>query len=53
MNKTGFKRYEADHYWYVKFFDNSYIPLLLYVDDMLITGSSIEKINNMKKELSK
>ena len=53
MNKTGFKRYEADHYWYVKFFDNSYIILLLYVDDMLIAGSSTKEINNSKKQLSK
>ena len=53
MHKIGFKRYEADHCCYVKFFDNSYIILLLYVDDMLIAGSSIEEINNLKKQLSK
>ncbi|RVX19637.1 Retrovirus-related Pol polyprotein from transposon TNT 1-94 [Vitis vinifera] len=44
---------KADHCCYVKSFDNSYIILLLYVDDMLIAGSSIEKINNLKKQLSK
>ena len=38
---------------YVKSFDNSYIILLLYVDDMLIARSGIEKINNLKKQLSK
>ena len=38
---------------YVKSFDNSYIILLLYVDDMLIAGFSIEEINNLKKQLSK
>ena len=48
-----FKRCEVDHCCYVKFFDNSYIILLLYVDDMLIAGSSIEEINNLKKQLSK
>ena len=53
MHKIGFKRYEADHCCYVKFFDNSYIILLLYVDDMLIAGSSIKEINNLKKQLSK
>ena len=53
MNRTGFKRCKADHCYYVKSFDNSYIILLLYVDDMLIAGSSIEKINNLKKQLSK
>ena len=53
MNRTGFKRCEANHYFYVKFFDNSYIILLLYVADMLIVGSSIKEINNLKKQLSK
>ena len=43
----------ADHCCYVKSFDNSYIILLLYVDDMLIVGSSIEEINNLNKQLSK
>ena len=31
----------------LSFFDNSYTILLLYVDDMLIAGSDIEKINNL------
>ena len=53
MNRTRFKRCEVDHCSYVKFFDNSYIILLLYVDDMLIVGSSTEEINNLKKQLSK
>ena len=53
MNRIGFKRCEADHCCYVKFFDNSYIILLLYVDDMLIAGSSTKEINNSKKQLSK
>ncbi|KAL6312513.1 hypothetical protein AAG906_033332 [Vitis piasezkii] len=30
----GFKGCEVDHYCYVKSFDNSYIILLLYMDDM-------------------
>ena len=53
MHGIRFKRCETDHYCYVKFFDNSYIILLLYVDDMLIAGSSIEKTNDLKKQLSK
>ena len=53
MKRIGFKRYESDHYCYVKFFENSYIILLLYVDNMLIAGFSIEEINNLKKQLSK
>ena len=53
MHRIGFKRCEVDHCCYIKFFDNSYIILLLYVDDMLIVGSGIEEINNLKKQLSK
>ncbi|KAL6317904.1 hypothetical protein AAG906_030811 [Vitis piasezkii] len=53
MHRIGFKRCEADHCCYVKFFDNSYMILLLYVGDMLIAGSDIEEINNLKKQLSK
>ena len=47
MHRIGFKRCETNHCCYVKSFDNSYIILLLYVDDMLIARSSIKKINNL------
>ena len=53
MHRIGFKKCEADHCCYVKFSNNSYIILLLYVVDMLIAGSSINEINNLKKQLSK
>ena len=53
MYRTRFKRCEVDHCCYIKFFDNSYLILLLYVDDMLIAGSSTKEINNLKKQLSK
>ena len=53
MHRIGFKRCEADHCCYVKFFGNSYNILLLYVDDMLILGSRIKEINNLKKQLTK
>ena len=49
MHRIGFKRCEAVRCYYVKFFDNSYIILLLYVDDILIAGFSIKEINNLKK----
>ena len=53
MHRSGLKRCKADHCFYVKFFDNSFIILLLYVDDMLIVESSIKEINNLKMQLSK
>ena len=53
MHRIKFKRCETDHCYYVKSFNKSYIILLLYVDDMLIVGSRIEEINNLRKHLSK
>ena len=53
MSNNSYLRYQADHYYYTKRFDNSYIILLLYVDDMLITGACMEEIDKLKKELSK
>ena len=53
MHRIGFKRCDANHCCYVKFFDSSYIIILLYMDDMLIVGSSNEEINDLKKQLSK
>jgi len=42
-----------DHCCYIKNLDESYIILLLYVDDMLIAGSSINEINLVKQQLAK
>ena len=52
MCNTGYKRCHADHCCYFKIFDNCYIILLLCVDDMLVAGSNIHEINNLKKQLS-
>ncbi|KAG6733210.1 hypothetical protein I3842_01G215700 [Carya illinoinensis] len=52
MHSAGYIRCQADHCCYVRHFDNSYIILLLYVDDMLIAGASIDEINNLKKQMS-
>lgn len=53
MCSNGFTRCQADHCSYFqRFHDKSYIILLLYVDDMLVVGSSIEEINKLKKLLS-
>lgn len=38
MMTIGFTWYNDDHCSYFKKFINSYITLLLYMDDMLVTG---------------
>ena len=53
MGSSGFLRCQAHHYCYVKNLGNSFIILLLYVDDMLIAGECKWEIDKLKRELSK
>ena len=53
MCNSGFHRTYKDQCCYFKKFFNSYIVLLLYVDNMLIAGSNLKEINKLKKDLSK
>ena len=53
MGSNGFTRCQADHCCYIKRFDNSFIILLLYVDDMFVVGSDLQEIINLKQKLSK
>ena len=52
MTKSGFCKAEKDPCCYFKKYTDSYVFLLLYVDDMLIAGSSMREINNLKTKLS-
>ncbi|KAE8705357.1 hypothetical protein F3Y22_tig00110429pilonHSYRG00830 [Hibiscus syriacus] len=53
MSSSGFTRCQADHCCYIKKFDNIFIILLLYVDDMLVVGSDMQEIINLNQKLSK
>ena len=54
MREQGYKKTTSDHCVFVqKFSDDDFIVLLLYVDDMLIIGRNISRINSLKKQLSK
>jgi len=53
MINIEFTRLQADYCCYSKWFENSYIILLLYVDDMLVAGSSMKEIVNLKAKLAK
>ena len=53
MSSHSFTRCQADHCCYFKKIDNNFIILLLYVDDMLVAGSNMQEIVNLKLKLSK
>ncbi|CAM8878001.1 unnamed protein product [Rhodiola kirilowii] len=53
MHEAKFVRSDADHCFYFKKLDDGYIIPLLYVDDMLIAGSSAQEVSKLKKQLSK
>ena len=52
MISSGFTRLEADHCCYSKWFENFYVMLLLYVDDMLVVGFSMKENVNLKVRLA-
>ena len=52
MTKSGFCIAEKDPCCYFNKYTDSYIFLLLYVDDMSIAGSSMREIKNIKTRLS-
>ena len=54
MGEQVYKKTSSDHCIFVqKSFDNDFIILLWYVDDMLIVGKNTSKIDELKKELCK
>ena len=52
MCKSGFHRSEKNYCCYLNKYSDSYVFLLLYVDDILIAGSSMREINRLKASLS-
>eukprot|EP01018_Ginkgo_biloba_P007114 Gb_02705 [translate_table: standard] len=53
MTEQGYSRCHSDHCVYFKRLDNdNYIILLLYVDDMLVSGSNMQDINVLKIKLA-
>ena len=54
MMSHGYNRTTFNHWVFTrKFFDDDFIILLLYVDDMLIIGHNSSKIDRLKREVSK
>ena len=52
MVSSDFTTLEADHCCYSKWFENSYMMLLLYIDNMFVTGSSMKEIVNLNTSLA-
>ena len=52
MTNSGFCKSEKDLCCYNKKYTDSYVFQLLYVDNILIVGSSLQEINNLKTRLS-
>ena len=52
IQNVGFKQSRADYSLFTKVHGNSFTTILLYVDDMIITGNNEEAIVDLKKYLS-
>ena len=54
MGEQGYRKTTFDHCVFVhKFSDDDFVILLLYVDDILIVGRNVSRIDKLKKQLSK
>ncbi|MCO5614227.1 hypothetical protein L7F22_068507 [Adiantum nelumboides] len=51
LKKIGFKQSNADHSLFLKHVDGEIIVIVIYVDDLILTGSHDEKILDVKKSL--
>lgn len=51
MTKNGFKQSNSDHTLFLKRRGNLITCLIIYVDDMIITGDDVEEIDRLKKNL--
>ena len=54
MTRAGFTKSKYDHCVYLmRLSNNSFVYLLLYVDDILFAAKEISKVNKLKEKLSK
>lgn len=51
LQKVGFQRSESDDTLYVRQQGKHLVILIMYVDDLIITGKNDDHIEQMKKEL--
>ena len=54
MGEQGYQKTTSDHSVFVqKFSDDDFVIFLLYVDDILIVGRNVSRIDKLNKQLSK
>lgn len=52
MGQQGYKKITCSHYVFVwKFSDDDFVILLLYINDMMISGKNAHSVDNLKKLL--
>ena len=51
MEENDFLKCDTDHCCYIKKYEDSYVILLIYVDDMLIAGPDMARIEDIKDRL--
>jgi hypothetical protein len=52
MRKYGFKQSNSDHTLFIKHKGSKVSALIVYVDDMIITGDDKEEISRLQKALA-
>lgn len=53
LKNLGFTKCPHEHAVYTKRKGNEFLIVAVYVDDLLVTGSSMENVNKFKKEMNK
>jgi Reverse transcriptase (RNA-dependent DNA polymerase) len=53
MKNYGYKQGDSDHTMFYRKYDDKIPILIIYVDDMIITGNDIEEIQHLESQLSK
>ena len=52
MRKIGYKQSNSDHTLFLKRRRGKLTALIIYVDDMVVTGDDVEEIKQLQKQLS-
>ena len=52
MRKYGFQQSNSDHTLFLKHRVGKITALIVYVDDMIITGDDVEEISRLQEQLS-